>query len=172
MLRAMLFRVCCIVLALIATSCIQRRPDQRHPASCADTRQRALPVAPDAEVAAASSRAKHIVRARVHFTGTVRGDDGTSYDYIIVAPLQFLRGSPEGTHARHREEFPLLMPAGTSTLAKMMCREGDIFLFLVDIPAPGRGAQRVPGDVAAVFGPDAVTLHGVLGDHERGRIVP
>jgi hypothetical protein len=172
MLRGMPLRPWSFALLLAAGSCTPNRADLSHPAACSDESARALPVLSDAELQAASERTKHVVRARVQFTGSITGADGAQRDYVIVAPLEYLRGDASAATSRHREEFPLLAPAGTGPLARVLCREGDTFLFLVDLPAPGQQTDPQPASVAQIFGPESVTVHAVIGEHESARLTP
>ncbi len=161
-----------LALLLGLVSCTANRADLSHPAACSDDSSRALPAIADAELAAASQRAKHVVRARVQFTGSVTGADGAAQDYVIVAPLEYLRGDGAAASPRHREEFPLLAPAGQGPLTRVLCREGDTFLFLVDMPSAGQRTPPLPASVSQIFGPEAVAVHAVIGEHERARIAP
>lgn len=160
-----------LLLALVLFSaCSVRREDTRNPAVCSDDSSRALRTTSDVELAEAKRRTTHVLRGQVRFTGNLDGDDGVPQDYVIVAPLELLQGDPALQSPAHAEELPLLAPSREGKLTGLMCREGDTFVFLLEIPASP--PATVPHSVATVFGSQAVTVHAVLGDHERGRAVP
>lgn len=156
-----------LLLCLLAAACTPRREDTRHPADCAGGAARALRATPSAALEPAARLASHVLSARVRFTGTLQGSEGIQ-DYVIVAPDEFLRGDPAALGSRPGGELPLFAPAGSTALAELACREGDTFLFLLS-PAPDRVA---PESVRRVFGAGVVTVHAVLGAHERARLEP
>lgn len=87
------------------------------------------------------------MRGRVRFTAAAvdfDGDKRTDYRYAVVDVLDVRRGDPWKILPHFRRSFPLLeRDSAPGMVAALRCREGQAFLFYVDLPiknAPRRSA--------------------------------
>ncbi len=164
-------RATLLAALILCSACMPRRTDTSHPAVCEGDATQALNTVSDAELATAAAQSAQVVRGRLSFTGTF-DVGGTIYRYVIADVVDVVHGSLDAADPKLKEELPIYAPAADAgPLDRLMCREGDTFLFLVSVPdANAPPDAGVPAAVAQVYGPHAVALHAVLGEHEAGRL--
>ena len=119
--------------------------------------------------AAAIQTARHVVRGRVRWTGSILDEDAENktghrqeLTYVIVDILEFHRGDAWTVTPRMQRAFPLL--GKTTLLEKLHCREEEAFFFALDLPTPSSPPREggVPDPVVRAFTPQEVTLHAIV----------
>jgi hypothetical protein len=151
-----------VVALVLAASCSQKRKEVVVPDTC-----RHDPPAWNAGAGAAES-ARHVVRARVRWTGSVNDEDGREFPYVIADVLDFQQGDPWAVHPRYRRSFPLLgdpaEPAALALIARLACRQGEAFLFHADLPGirDEPPVRAPPAPILRAFGKYRIRLHAVV----------
>ena len=156
-----------LALAIALAGCGPRHPDVVEPDVCRSMGDAPLPEG-------SGDAARYVVRGRVRFTAAAvdfDGDKRTDYRYAVVDVLDVRRGDPWKILPHFRRSFPLLeRDSAPGMVAALRCREGQAFLFYVDLPNQERATEvGVPDPVARSFAAFAVKLYAVRPDEEVTR---